>query len=211
MTLAHTRRQDQNPRHKTRAGAWRVSLPLETKRIGEREGNEPRAPPHLCGRCLTPTRNDSSELGGINRSLTLASRHGSENDIPPRRTDTKTPLIVLEMMAHVQLAQPTPDLAFRAGVMQSEMHRVIHHVTGKETATHTPAKRQPKRHHEQPKKQPGQQDREGGRQNETPRIVRMIVMHTVNHPMNIKQPTPASGASRKSRNSRCADVQVRLV
>src|SRR5258708_74631 len=100
--------------------------------------------PPRCERCRRPASDGSIELGGINRSLTLPSRHGSENDIPPRRTDTKPPLIVLEMMTHVQLPQPTPDLAFRSGVMQSEMHRVVHHVTGEETATHTPAKRQPK-------------------------------------------------------------------
>ena len=73
--------------------------------------------------------------------------------------------------------------------MQSEMHRVVQHVTGKETATHTPTKRQPKRKHEYPKKQPRQWDREGGRQNETPRVVRMIVMHTMNHPMNASTDT----------------------
>ena len=87
-----------------RSGARRASLADRTKRTREREGTDTRVQTQLCERSVRPANEGSTELGGINRSLTLPSRHRSENDIPPRRTDTKTALIVLEMMAHVQLS-----------------------------------------------------------------------------------------------------------
>ena len=56
----------------------------------------------------------------------------AEHVVPERRADAEAARVVLEVVAHVQLAQALPEARLRAVVMQVVMHHVVDQVAGQE-------------------------------------------------------------------------------
>src|SRR5207248_6455265 len=68
------------------------------------------------------------------RLLDLArSGRGPENVGPERSADSEAALVVLEVMAHVQLAQPSSERRRRAVMVHVVMEHVVGQVPGEES------------------------------------------------------------------------------
>ena len=115
-----------------------------------------------------------------------------EHAVPVRRADPEARLVVLEVMAHVQLAQPPPDGGPRPVVVHRVMDHVVGQVAGQEPGAE--GERVVAAQHEP--EQPGEQQRErdaGRRRHHEPhRVVGMIVVDAVDHPVQARA-EPALG------------------
>src|SRR5436190_8477221 len=72
---------------------------------------------------------------------------GTEDPVPVRRGDAEATRVVLEVVAHVQFAQPAAEARLRAMVMQRVVDHVVDQVAGQETAGERPRVRRPDDEH----------------------------------------------------------------
>src|SRR5215218_339105 len=78
---------------------------------------------------------ERSARGGrsaIFRPRSTAAERGAEDTVPIGRADPEAALVVLEVMAHVQLAQPAAEPRARAAMVEVVVRHVVDQVSGKE-------------------------------------------------------------------------------
>lgn len=83
----------------------------------------------------------------------------------------------------MKLAQPFAHPPSRAPVMQEEVEGVVNDVPEVETRADRPGTWRSERRDEQSEEHERERDRERRRQDEPPGVIRMVVMHAVDHPV----------------------------
>ena len=116
-----------------------------------------------------------------------ARRRGAEDAVPERRRDAVGRAVVLEVVAHVVLAQPAPQSPARPGVVDVEVGEVVGQVAREEARAE--AQRGARGQHEVEREHEDRAQRQrGGRRHHEPQgVVRMVVVDAVEHPV---QPGP---------------------
>src|SRR5437660_340378 len=122
----------------------------------------------------------------IRQGLALASATPGarpEDEVPPRGAHAEATFVILEVMTEMQLTQASAGPPLRLPVMEDEVEGVVDDVAEVEAGGDTPRERRPEHDHEQAEKQHCEWDRERGRQDKTARVVRMVVVNAVDHPV----------------------------
>src|SRR5437660_5423400 len=112
-----------------------------------------------------------------------ATRVRPEHDVPVRDARAEAALVVFEVVAHVELAEPAPDPALGMGVMQREVQHVVEQVPGEESGAGSGAELGAEDGDEERPEPRGERQREGGWENEPHGIVRVVVVDAVDHPV----------------------------
>ena len=125
---------------------------------------------------------------GVSFVLWLGPGLGSEDRIPERRANSEGSVVVLEVVAHVKLAQLATERGLRTVMVHVVMEHVVEEVTGEEPAP----KDQPRAAWKDSPKEQQEAAREGdagrGWHDQSKRIVWVVVVDAVDHEVESMRP-----------------------
>jgi probable F420-dependent oxidoreductase len=124
--------------------------------------------------------------------VAAVARQGAEHCVPDRGGDPEPEAVVLEVMAHVLLAQALADLAAGDEVMQPVVGVVVDEVAGDEAAEQREGQRGAEDEHEEAEEERGKGDAGPGRHHQPQAVVRVVVVDAVDDEVH----PPAEGVLR---------------
>ena len=124
-------------------------------------------------------------------------RRGAEDVIPERCADAVAALVVLEVVAHVQLAQAPAQPRLGPVVVHVVMQHVVAQVSAQEARAEGQERRAAEHQVEAVDEQRGQRDAQRRRHDQPHRVVGMVVVHAVDDPVQ-----PGADARPRARSGR---------
>ena len=112
-----------------------------------------------------------------------AALRRAEDVVPERGAHAEALRVVLEVVAHVQLAHELAEARARPVVMHVVVRHVVHQVAGEEAGREDVRPRGPEHEHEQPPEAERERDAHRRRHDEPQRVVRMVVVDAVDDPV----------------------------
>ena len=137
----------------------------------------------VVGNALRLRRFDRDRTGRAALDPAGAALRRAEHVVPERGAHAEALRVVLEVVAHVQLAHELAEPGARAVVMHVVVRHVVHQVAGEEARREDVRPRGAEHEHEQPPEAERERDAHRRRHHEPERVVRMVVVDAVDDPV----------------------------
>ena len=108
----------------------------------------------------------------------------AKDRVPPGRADPEPSFLVFEMVAHMQLVQPSTDPPAWPRVVKGVMKHVVAQIADEKSCCHAPRVRKPHNDHKKGRKTESKRHSHDRRHYKASGVVRMVVMDAMADPMH---------------------------